>query len=108
MRILFSSLFLFSCALCAYGDQSSQQQAMQEAYQQFIQVDEQIENLVKQKLQLKAKVAEHMERGSTGLLPGVGRRQSAEAGDLSQQIQALSQQITQLEEKRSDLLLSLQ
>jgi hypothetical protein len=107
MRILCACLFASLFAFYVHGDSSSEQQAMQAAYQQFVQVDEQIENLLKQKLQLKAEAAQHMERGSTGVLPGVGRRQSREVEGIMQQIQSLSQQITELEEKRGTILLGL-
>lgn len=86
---------------------SNQQQQAQAAIQQLIQVDEQIENLIKQKVQLKEEIAAHTERGSTGILPGVGRRQSREIGELMQEMQGLNQQIMSLEEKRSQILLAL-
>jgi iron-sulfur cluster repair protein YtfE (RIC family) len=100
-----SCIFLF--AISAYGDQA-QQQAMQQAYEKLVQIDGQIESLVKQKLQLKAEVAQHMERENTSIRPRVDRRQEMQIQELSQQIQALSQEIAELDEKRSTILLSLQ
>lgn len=104
---LWISSCVFSFTIGVYGD-PSQQQAMQQAYENFVQIDRQIESLVKQKLQLKAEVAEHMEREDASIRPRVERRQNAQIGELSQQIQSLSQRISELEEKRSTILLSLQ
>lgn len=108
MRIfLLVCLSIFSLAIKTYGD-AAQQQAMQQSYETLVQLDAQIEGLVKQKLQLKVEVAQHMERESTTIRPRIDRRQNTQIEGLSQQIQALSQQITELDTKRSSVLLSLQ
>jgi predicted nucleic acid-binding Zn-ribbon protein len=109
MRIwIYSFCFCFGfLALQADESSSNNAAAAQAAYQQLVSVDEQIENLVKQKLQLKEEIAAHTERGSTALLPGAGRRQDREIEELMQQMQTLNQQMMSLEEKRSQILLAL-
>lgn len=104
----FLSLFLciFSFAIGAYGDQS-QKDAMKQAYEEFVQLDSKIENLVKQKLQLEAEIAQHTEREDSSIRPRVDRRQNQEIQELSQQIQSLSQQISELDKKRSSILQNL-
>ncbi len=93
---LLLSCCVFSFAVGVYGDQS-QQQAIQQAYEEFVQIDAQIESLVKQKLQLKAEVAQHMEREETSIRPRVDRRQNEQIEGLSQQIQSLSLQFSELD-----------
>ncbi|MBP9842144.1 MAG: hypothetical protein KBC64_06960 [Simkaniaceae bacterium] len=104
MRIFLLSLVLLSFMTNGYGDQ---QQAMQQIYEEFVQIDARIERLVKQKLQLKAQVAQHKEREETSIRPRVDRRQNMQIEELSQQIQELSQQISTLDAKRSSLLTTL-
>lgn len=106
-RVLFC--FGLSCMCLAFADNaSSAGQVMQQKYQQLIEVDEQIENVVKERMQLQVEAAEHMERGDTAILPGVERRQSDAVSELAQQIQAYNQQLQALESKRSQILLSMQ
>lgn len=110
-------MYMWICSLCFCfasfalhaddGSSSTKQQQAQAAIQQLIQVDEQIENLIKQKVQLKEEIAAHSERAETGILPGVERRQRREIGDLMQEMQTINQQIMALEEKRSQILLAL-
>ena len=104
----FLSLFLgtFCFVVGAHADQSKQD-AIKQAYQEFVQIDAQIENLVKQKLQLEGEVAQHTEREDSTLRPRVERRQSQQVQQLSQQIEALSQQIIELDKKRSSILENL-
>ncbi len=104
MRVfLLCTLCVFSLAR-AYADQTSQQ----ELYQEFVQIDAQIESLLKQKLGLKAELAQHVQREQESIRPRVDRRQDAAIEDLSQQIQSLSLQIEELDEKRSNILLRLE
>ena len=104
---LLMSWCLFSFGIKAYSDPSPQQ-AIQQAYEELVQIDAQIENLLKQKLQLKAEIAQHRQREETSLRPRVERRQNEQIENLSQQIQSLSQQISELDGKRSTILLNLQ
>ena len=100
--------FLFSIMLLSSAVYAQDKAEIQQAYETFVAIDRQIEALIQEKLQLKEEIAEHLERGSTGLLPGVGRRQSREAGMDMQKMQELNQQLGELEGKRSDLLARLQ
>ena len=106
---VFISLFVLSLfANIGYGDDSSvQQEAMKASFQKLIQLDEQIENLEKEKLQEKAALAKHLERGSTGILPGVGRRQAREAEEGLQNIQKLNDQIDKLNQERQEVVTDL-
>ncbi|MBX9923067.1 MAG: hypothetical protein K2Y01_03055 [Rhabdochlamydiaceae bacterium] len=104
MFLLFIPLFCLTSVM--HADQSSQE-IMKEQYQRLVQLDQQIENLTKQKLEYKAEIAKHLERGSTGILPGVGRRQSREVESLMQDVQNTNQQILQLEQQRQAVMLAL-
>jgi hypothetical protein len=106
MRPFLFFLGIFSLMTCGYGDQSPQQ-AIQKSYEEFVQINAQIEALLKQKLQLKAELAQHRERENMSVRPRVDRRQNMQIEELSQQIQSLSQQISTLDAKRSSLLISL-
>ena len=102
--LFFISIFLSG----AYADDASNQQlAMKAQFEQLIQLDEKIENLQKQKLQYKAEIAQHLERGSTGILPGVGRRQARAAEEVMQDVQNINQQIQQLEQQRQAVMMAL-
>ena len=57
----------------------------------------------KQKAQLKGEAAAHLERGGTALLPGAARRNDREGSEDLKQMQALSEQIEQLETQRQQL-----
>ncbi len=105
----FISLFCLSLfANIGYADGSSnQQEEMKAQLQKLIKLDEQIENMEKQKLQEKAEIAKHLERGSTGILPGVGRRQSREAEEGMQNVKNLNQKIDQLNQERSEVIMAL-
>ncbi len=102
---------LFALSLFAnigFADDSSvQQEAMKASLQKLIKLDEQIENLEKEKLQEKAAIAKHLERGSTGILPGVGRRQAREAEEGLQNIQQLNGQIDKLNQEREQVIADL-
>jgi predicted nucleic acid-binding Zn-ribbon protein len=89
-----------------YGDNSSQE-IMRQQFERLVEIDKQIEGLTKQKLEYKAEIAQHLERGSTGILPGVGRRQSREVESLMQDIQNTNQQIVGLEKQRQDIMMAL-
>jgi len=99
---LISSTFAYSDN--GNGNNSDPTQAIKMQMQQLVEIDRQIEGLVEQRLKLKAEIAAHLERGSTGLLPGVGRRQSREAGSEMQDMQGINQQIEQLEMKRQAIM----
>ena len=62
---------------------------------------------MKEKLEQKADMAEALERGSLGILPRAGKRASREAGSDMKEIQAINEQLKQLEAKRQSILLSL-
>ncbi len=97
---------IFCLTSVIYADQSSQE-AMKEQFQKLVEIDQKIEGLTKQKLEYKAEIAKHLERGSTGLLPGVGRRQSREVEGLMQDVQNTNQQILQLEQQRQSVMMAL-
>lgn len=105
----FVSLFVLSLvAHIGYADDSSSQgQAMKAQLEQLITLDKQIENLQKQKLEDKAEIAQHLERGSVGLLPGNGRRQARRAEEAMQDVQNINQQIQQLEQQRQAVMMAL-
>lgn len=108
MKVLILLTSLCTGLNFAYTDQTNQKNAAQMQLQQLIEVDKQIENLEKQKLEAKADMAKDIEHGSLGLLPREGRRASRQAGKEMQEIQDLNQQLQQLEAKRQSILLSLQ
>lgn len=110
MRHLFLSLFLCTAASSIYADtgNSEQQQAIEMKLQQLTQVDEQIENLVKKRVQLKAQAQQEMQAASEHPLPFGRRIERGSAEDTMQQVQALSEQIQQLESEREQILLSLE
>lgn len=93
----------------AYGcaDQS-EMEAMKQAYAEFVQIDAKIEALLKQKLELKAEMAQHLGREETAIRPRVEMRQNEEIEALSHQIQTISYELAQLEQKRSSILITLQ
>lgn len=107
------TVFFLSC-LCGLmtftyaDDDSTNQNAAQMQLQQLIEVDKQIENLTKQKLEAKADMAKDIKHGSMGVLPRAGKRASRQAGQEMEKIQDLSKQLQQLEAKRQSILLSLQ
>jgi transposase len=108
MKTFLSIICLSLFANISYaGDGANQQEEMKAQLQKLIKLDEQIENLEKQKLQEKAEVAKHLERGSTGILPGVGRRQSREAEEGMQNVKNLNQKIEQLNQERSEVISAL-
>lgn len=106
IKILFLLFPIFCLTSIIYAD-NDQQQIMKEQFQKLVEIDQKIEGLVKQKLQYKGEIAQHLERGSTGILPGVGRRQSREVESLMQNVQDTNQQIMQLEQERQALMLAL-
>ena len=108
MKTFISISLLALFANIGYGDDSSSQQdAMKASFQKLIQLDEQIENLEKAKLQQKASMAEHLKRGSTGILPGVGRRQAREAEESLQNVNSLNEQIDKLNAQRQEVVNAL-
>ena len=109
MKIFSFLIPLFLLTGVIYGDNypEQNQQVMKEQFEKLVQLDQQIESLTKQKLEYKAEIARHLERGSTGLLPGVGRRQSREVEELMQKIQNTNQQIVQLEQQRQSVMMAL-
>ena len=86
---------------------SAQKQAVQMQLEQLVQLDKQIEGLEQQKAKLKGEMAEHMEKGTVGLLPRGGRRQDRAASEDMQSIQQLNQQIENLESERQNVLRQL-
>ncbi len=99
--------FALFTSLSYADDSSGKQQAMKDQLENLIKLDKQIENLQKQKLEDKAEVAQHLERGSVGILPGTGRRQSRRAEKSMEEVQDLNQQIEALEEQRQTVLRAL-
>ena len=97
---------IFCSTSVIYGDGSAQE-AMKEQFQRLVELDQKIEHLTKQKLEYKAEIAQHLQRGSTGILPGVGRRQSREVEGLMQDVQNTNQQILQLEQQRQSVMMAL-
>ncbi len=89
-----------------YAD-STQADAMKAQLEQLVSLDRQIEELQKQKLEYKAEIAQHLERGSVGILPGNGRRQSRRTEADMQDVQNLNTQIEQLEQQRQTVLRAL-
>ena len=102
---------LFCFALIAsvgYADDGSDQvDALKAQLEKLVQLDEKIENLEKQKLQEKAEIAKHLERGSTGILPGVGRRQSREDEEGMKKVKDLNEQIEKLNQERQEVIMAL-
>ncbi len=108
MKKLLIALILCGVGSSIYGDQSPNQEMIQMKLQQLTQIDEQIENLVKQRVQLKAEAAQDVAHGADSILPRQARREDRSAEQVEQQIQALSQQIEQLEAQRQQILMALQ
>lgn len=106
MRVLLC-LFTLIAAIGYSDDGSAQKQAMQEAFQKLIKLDEQIENLEKKKLQIKGEAAEEMKRASEGLLPRMSRRQARQAEQSMQEIQNINGQLQGLEEQRQAVIMAL-
>lgn len=102
--LLLCSLF---AAIGYADDPPPQAQAMQQQLQKLVELDQQIQNLEKQKIKYKMEAAQDLERGSMGLLPGVGRRSSRRAEDAMQNVQQLNEQIQQLEMQRQNVLMAL-
>jgi uncharacterized protein YdcH (DUF465 family) len=90
-----------------YADDSAEAQALKGQLEQLVIIDRQIEELQKQKLEYKAEVAQHLERGSVGILPGNGRRQARRTEDAMQDVQNLNSQIQQLEQQRQSVMMAL-
>jgi hypothetical protein len=107
MRKLLLCLGMVFFGIGAHADQA-QEQAMQQAYEEFVQIDAKIEGLVKEKLHLKGEIAQHKERESSSIRPRVERRQNSEIEGLLEQMQTITQQISELEAKRSSLLMSFE
>ncbi|MBM3197785.1 MAG: hypothetical protein FJZ58_00830 [Chlamydiae bacterium] len=100
-------LSLLICTGTLLADDSSMQQQMEQKYQMLVNLDEQIEGIVKQMLQLEGQIAQHMQREETAIRPMVDLRQQEAIAGLKQQLQGLGAQLQQLEGQRSALLLTL-
>ncbi len=96
---------LLTCAL--YADDSAQAQMLKSQLEQLVTLDRQIEELEKQKLEYKAEIAQHLERGSVGILPGNGRRQARRTEEAMQDVQNLNSQLQQLEQQRQSVIMAL-
>jgi flagellar biosynthesis chaperone FliJ len=101
-------LLIFSFfAILSYADDSAQAQALKGQLEQLVTLDRQIEELEKQKLEYKAEIAQHLERGSVGILPGEGRRQARRTEDAMQDVQNINSQLQQLEQQRQSVIMAL-
>ena len=101
-------LFVLSLfATLIYADDSSQAQILKGQLEQLVILDRQIEELQKQKLEDKAEIAQHLQRGSVGVLPGNGRRQARRTEDAMQDVQNLNNQLQQLEQQRQSVIMAL-
>lgn len=105
MRI-FLSLFLCVFSL-AFADDSSKEQEMQQAYTEFVQLDAQIEGLLKQKMDIEGEIAQHVQREESSPRPRVDRRQGQEIQGLVQQLETTVMEITKLDQKRALILQNL-
>ncbi|MBS0627370.1 MAG: hypothetical protein JSS09_04080 [Verrucomicrobia bacterium] len=103
-------IYLLVCGAFSslYCDQAQMEQMVQMKLQQLTEVDEQIENLVKQRVQLKMQAAQDVARGADSILPREARREDRSAEEVMQQIQGLNQQIEQLQAQREEILSALQ
>lgn len=102
------TLFVLSLfATLIYADDSSQAQILKGQLEQLVILDRQIEELQKQKLEDKAEIAQHLQRGSVGVLPGNGRRQARRTEDAMQDVQNLNNQLQQLEQQRQSVIMAL-
>ncbi|MES2199786.1 MAG: hypothetical protein V4489_06425 [Chlamydiota bacterium] len=108
MKKILIAILLSGLGSSVYGDSSPTQEMIQTKLEQLTQVDEQIEKLVKQRVQLKAEAAKDVARGANSVLPRQARREDRSAEQVSEQVQALSQQIQQLEAQRQEILMALQ
>ncbi len=107
MRNIILALFLCLGTSAVYADNSKKQQ-VKELIQNLINVDEKIENLVKERAKLQGEAAAAMERGSDSILPRSGKRAEREIEGLQGQIQQMNQELQELESKREQILLGLQ
>ena len=107
MKKLLITLLLCGAGSFGYAD-SPNQEMIQMKLQQLTQVDEQIETLVKQRVQLKAEAAQEVAHGADSILPRQARREDRSAEQTMQQVQALTQQIEQLEAERQQILSALE
>lgn len=108
MKKLLICLLLCGASSSLYSDEAQMQQMVQMKLQQLTEIDEQIENLVKQRVQLKMQAAKDVARGADSILPREARREDRSAEETMQQIQGLNQQIQQLEAQREEILSALQ
>lgn len=91
-------------ALCA----DSQTAPSPTSWEQLVEIDRKIENLVQQKMTLKAKIGQDVEQGAHSILPRRARREDRSAEEDMEQLQALDQQLQQLEARRAEILSGLQ
>jgi hypothetical protein len=109
MRSLIFLSCLIGCTAIGYAEDSSGAKSAAKAQlDALIDVDEKIENLQKAKLQKKGEMTEAIERGASVPLPRAGKRASREAGEDMQDIKEMNQQLLQLEQKRQQIIMSLQ
>jgi hypothetical protein len=90
-----------------HADDSTQAQILKGQLEQLVILDRQIEELQKQKLEDKAEIAQHLERGSVGILPGNGRRQARRTEEAMQDVQNINSQLQQLEQQRQSVIMAL-
>jgi len=106
-KVFFSLCLGMSCILSAQ-DPTATQQIMQQQFQELIQLDAQIEGLIKQRLELQQQLIEHKERQETAIRPRVDLRQEDAISTIIQEIQACDQKIQMLQEQRTQVLINLQ
>lgn len=99
-------IFMLCVTTLCYADPSPD--LLKQQLEQLVQVDRQIETLQKTKLEHKQEMAEDLQRGSVGILPRAGRRESREAASEMQSINQINQQLQELELQRQNLLRALQ
>jgi seryl-tRNA synthetase len=108
MKTLALSLFLSLAGTSIYADESAKKQEIEMQLENLVLVDRQIEGLVKERIELKAKAEEKMERGADSILPREAKRAAREVEEMQGKIQEMSTKLQELENKREQILLSLQ
>ena len=93
-------------ATTSYADQANQQ--IEAQLGQLANVDRQIENLIQQKMKLRAQADQIMGRGDVAVRPREERKTSRQAEQIKDQIDEINQKLSALENERTQILSGLQ